>query len=69
MHNLRGEAPPIPFFSLERWRSLNLTLYAGVGGGGDPPLDLAKFLLKLSAFKAICASKYLLKAMQVCLTV
>jgi hypothetical protein len=48
---------------------LKLTLYVCVGGGGDPPLDLARDLLKMSAFKATCASKYLLKAIHVCLTV
>ena len=45
------------------------TLYAGVGGAGEPPLDLARDLLKTSAVNAICASKYLLKAMHVYLIV
>jgi hypothetical protein len=48
---------------------LKFTLYGAVGGGGSPPLDLTRDRLRISAFKAICASKYRLRAIQVCFTV
>ena len=46
-----------------------VTLYAGIGVGGDPPRDRVRARLKSLAFIATWASKYRLNAMQACLTV